>query len=98
WQPDLRGHVLMLEEGSEQMYRIDRALWHITANPAMRRVAGIRLGRCRAIPPNQPDFRQSAEHVVRHWCERPGIPSLGAADIGHDSDNKVVPFGRLRLA
>ncbi|HKF73080.1 MAG TPA: LD-carboxypeptidase [Stellaceae bacterium] len=98
WQPDLSGHVLMLEEVSEQMYRIDRALWHITANPAMRRVAGIRLGRCSAIPPNEPDFGQSAEHVVRHWCEVSGIPYLGAADIGHDSDNKVVPFGRLRLA
>jgi len=96
WQPDLSGHVLMLEEVSEQMYRIDRALWHITANPAMRRVAGIRLGRCSAIPPNQPDFGQSAEQVVRHWCEVSGIPYLGAADIGHDSDNKVVPFGRLR--
>jgi muramoyltetrapeptide carboxypeptidase len=98
WQPDLTGHVLMLEEVSEQMYRIDRALWHITANPAMRRLAGIRLGRCSAIPPNEPDFGQTAEQVVRHWCEVSGIPFLGSADIGHDIDNKVVPFGRVRPA
>jgi muramoyltetrapeptide carboxypeptidase len=96
WQPDLGGHVLMLEEVSEHMYRIDRALWHITSNPAIRRVAGIRLGRCSAIPPNEPDFGQTAEQVVRHWCEVSGIPYLGAADIGHDIENKVVPFGRLR--
>jgi muramoyltetrapeptide carboxypeptidase len=98
WQPDLTGHVLMLEDVSEHMYRIDRALWHITANPAMRGVAGIRLGRCSAIPPNEPDFGRTPEQVVRYWCEASGIPYLGAADIGHDIDNKVVPLGRLPSA
>ncbi len=94
WQPDLRGHVLMLEDVSEHMYRIDRALWHITSNAAMRGIAGIRLGRCSAVPPNEPDFGQTAEQVARHWCAVSGIPYLGAADIGHDIENKVVPFGR----
>lgn len=92
-QPDLAGHVLMLEEVSEYMYRIDRMLLQVTANPALRRVAGIRLGRCSAIPPNEPDFGQTEEEVARHWCERSGIPYLGRADIGHDAANKVVPFG-----
>ena len=93
-QPDLDGHVLMLEEVSEQMYRIDRAMFHVTGNPGIRRVAGIRLGRCSAIPPNEPDFGLDAEAVVRFWCGRSGIPWLGRADIGHDVDNRVVPFGR----
>ncbi|MFY9758290.1 MAG: LD-carboxypeptidase, partial [Pseudolabrys sp.] len=31
-QPDLDGHVLMLEEVGEAMYRIDRSLFHITSN------------------------------------------------------------------
>lgn len=95
WQPDLGGHVLMLEDVSEHVYRIDRAIWHITANPAMRGVAGIRLGRCSAIPLNEPDFGETPEQAVRHWCEVSGIPYLGPADIGHDIDNKVVPLGRL---
>lgn len=92
--PDLSGHVLMLEEVSEAMYRIDRALGQITSTPALRKVAGIRLGRCSDIPPNDPDFAQNEEQVVRYWCGRSGIPYLGHADIGHDVDNKVVPFGR----
>jgi muramoyltetrapeptide carboxypeptidase len=33
------------------------------------------------------------EQVVQHWCNVSGIPYLGRADIGHDADNKVVPFG-----
>lgn len=95
FQPDLSGHVLMLEEVSEHMYRIDRFLLHVTSNPEIRKVAGLKLGRCREIPPNDPDFGLDEEAVARFWCERSAIPWLGRADIGHDIDNKVVPFGGL---
>jgi muramoyltetrapeptide carboxypeptidase len=92
-EPDLAGHVLMIEDVSEHMYRIDRSLFHVTSNPSVRRVAGIRLGRCSEVPDNDPDFGAGEEEVVRFWCERSGIAYLGRADIGHDSNNKVVPFG-----
>jgi muramoyltetrapeptide carboxypeptidase len=92
-QPDLAGHVLMLEEVGEAMYRIDRSLFHITSNADIRRVSGIMLGRCSAITPNEPDFAMSEEEVARHWCGKSGIAWLGRADIGHDVDNKIVPFG-----
>ncbi len=96
WQPDLSGHVLMVEEVSEPMYRIDRTLFHVTSNPAIRKVAGLRLGRCSNILPNDPDFGMGAEELARHWCGVSGIAYLGRADIGHDADNKIVPFGRWR--
>jgi len=92
-EPDLSEHILLLEEVAEHMYRTDRAMFHITSNPAVRRVAGIRLGRCTDIPDNDPDFGESEEEVVRFWCARAGIPWLGRAEIGHDSCNRVVPFG-----
>ena len=94
-QPDLAGHILMLEEVSEYMYRIDRYLFHITSNPAIREVSGIMLGRCSDIPENDREFGQDEEECVRHWCEVSGIPYMGRADIGHDIDNKIVPFGEL---
>jgi muramoyltetrapeptide carboxypeptidase len=94
-EPDLADHVLLIEEVSEHMYAIDRALFHIAASPAIRRVAGIRLGRVTDIRPNDPDFGESDEIVARYWCRRASIPYLGRADIGHDSVNKVVPFGLL---
>ena len=93
WQPDLTGHVLMLEEVGEYMYRIDRSLFQLTSNPEIRRIAGLRLGRCSAIPDNDPDFAQTKDEVARYWCARSGIPWLGRADIGHDAGNMVVPFG-----
>jgi muramoyltetrapeptide carboxypeptidase len=92
-EPDLGGHVLMLEEVGEAMYRIDRSLFHITGNANIRRVSGIMLGRCSNITPNEPDFGMNEEEIAQYWCRRAGIPWLGRADIGHDADNKIVPFG-----
>lgn len=96
-EPDLTGHVLMLEEVSEALYRIDRMMFHVTSQPAIRRVAGIRLGYCTDIVGNDPEFEKSPEEIARDWCGRSGIPFLGAARIGHVADNHVVPFGRLQL-
>jgi muramoyltetrapeptide carboxypeptidase len=97
-EPDLTGLVLMLEDVAEHHYRIDRALHHIVSRPAMRRIAGIRLGRCSQIPPNDPEFGADEEAIARHWCAVAGIAWLGRADIGHDVDNKVVPFGHAAQA
>lgn len=94
-EPDLSGHVLLIEDVSEHMYATDRAMYHLTASANIRAAAGIRLGRIGDVLPNDPDFGEDGEKVVRYWCERAGIPFLGLADIGHDSDNKVVPFGPL---
>jgi muramoyltetrapeptide carboxypeptidase len=93
-QPDLTGHVLMIEEVAEYMYRIDRTLFHITSNPEIRKVAGIKLGRCSQVPDNDPVFEMDEVAVIQHWCAASGIPYLGRADIGHDVANTVVAFNR----
>jgi muramoyltetrapeptide carboxypeptidase len=68
-------------------------MFHVTSNPDIRRVAGLKLGRCSNIPGNDPPFGQTEEEIAQHWCTMSGIKYLGRADIGHDADNKVVPFG-----
>lgn len=92
-EPDLAGRVLMIEEVAEEMYRIDRTLFHVTSSANVRACAGVMLGRCAPIPDNTPDFALDEEAVARHWCDVAGIAWLGRADIGHDADNEVVPFG-----
>lgn len=94
-EPDLHDHVLLFEEVAEHAYRTDRAMFHITSQPRLRALRGIRLGRVDAVPRNDPDFGATGEEIVRYWCDRSGIPFLGSADIGHDAQNKVVPFGRF---
>lgn len=92
-EPDLCDHVLMIEDVSEYMYRIDRMMFQLASCPGAGHLAGIRLGRISDVPDNDPDFGEDAETVVRHWCACAAIPFLGAADIGHDAKNKIVPFG-----
>jgi muramoyltetrapeptide carboxypeptidase len=92
-EPDLAGHVLLVEEVSEHLYAFDRAMFHVTTVLASRRLAGLRLGRVSAVPNNDRPFGIEAEDIAQHWCSKNGIAYLGRADIGHDADNKIVPFG-----
>ncbi len=91
-EPDFTGVDLLIEEVSEHHYRIDRTMFHVTASPNVRRVARLRLGRVGDIPANDIAFGGDETAIVRDWCARSGIPFGGAADIGHDAANKVVPF------
>src|SRR5919106_1429172 len=91
-EPDFTGVELLIEDVAEHEYRIDRAMFHVTASPSVRRVAALRMGRMSDIPENDPAFGSDAESIVRDWCERSQIPFAGHADIGHDSANRIVPF------
>ncbi len=90
---DLSGHVMMLEEVGEHLYAFDRSVGAILSSRVARGLAGVRLGRVLDAPENDPKFDQTPEEILRYWCGRAGVPFLGAADIGHDAGNKVVPFG-----
>ena len=92
-EPDLAGVDLLIEDVSEHHYRIDRTMFHISASQNVRRVARLRLGRVGDIPENDPDFGRDEVAIVEDWCRRSGITYGGRADIGHDADNRVVPFG-----
>jgi muramoyltetrapeptide carboxypeptidase len=91
-EPDLAGRVLMIEEVAEEMYRIDRSMFHVTSSANVRACAGLKLGRCAPIPDNVPDFGADEETIARYWCDVAGIAWLGRADIGHDAGNAVAPF------
>jgi muramoyltetrapeptide carboxypeptidase len=92
-EPDFAGMDLLIEEVSEQLYRIDRTMFHVTASPNVRRARRIRLGRVSDILANDPEFGRDEAAIVEEWCSRAGIPYGGRADIGHDAGNRVVPFG-----
>lgn len=91
--PDLSGHVVMVEEVSEHLYAVDRLLFHVTAHLAPMGIAGLRLGRVSDMPENDRPFGSEPQAMAQDWCARTGIGYLGPADIGHDIDNRIVPFG-----
>lgn len=89
--PGLARHEVLVEEVSEYLYAVDRLFFHITAH--LGGIAGLRLGRVSDVPENDRPFGADAEEIARYWCQRHSIPFLGKADIGHDADNRIVPFG-----
>jgi muramoyltetrapeptide carboxypeptidase len=91
--PDLSGHILMVEEVSEYLYAFDRAMGNVTSHLTDKGLTGIMLGRVSDIPENDRPFGEDAEAITRRYCADAGIAYLGRADIGHDVDNKIVPFG-----
>jgi muramoyltetrapeptide carboxypeptidase len=93
--PDVIGHVILLEEVSEHLYAFDRAMFNITTALKDVGIAGLRLGRVSDIPENDRPFGETPLQIVKRWCTKNRIEFLGYADIGHDIDNKVVPFGML---
>lgn len=89
--PDLAGHVVLVEEVAEHLYSIDRLFFHISQH--LHGIAGLRLGRIGDVPENDRPFGANPAQIAQYWCDRAGIPFVGTADIGHDADNRIVPFG-----
>ncbi|HEU4961093.1 MAG TPA: LD-carboxypeptidase [Sphingomonas sp.] len=93
WLPDLADHVLMIEEVSEPLYRIDRMLFQMAHATQLKGIAGVRLGAVLDVQANDPPWGETLETMMARWCGEMGVPYLGRAQIGHDADNHVVPFG-----
>jgi muramoyltetrapeptide carboxypeptidase len=91
-EPDFAGVELLIEDVGEQLYRIDRTMFHVTSSENVRRASRLRLGRVADVLPNDPDFGSDEVAIVEDWCRRSGIAYGGRADIGHDAGNTVVPF------
>jgi muramoyltetrapeptide carboxypeptidase len=95
--PDLRNHILIVEEISEYLYAFDRAMFHLCSNLAAQGLSGIKLGNVSDIPDNDRPFGETPEAITKRWSRINGIPYLGRAEIGHDAENRIVPFGLLKL-
>lgn len=91
-EPDFAGVDLLVEEVSEHLYAIDRTMFHLASSANLRSAARLRLGRVTDILANDPQFGTDEVAIVSDWCARSGIPFGGRADIGHDAENRVVPF------
>lgn len=91
-EPDFTGVELLIEDVGEHHYRLDRTMFHLTSSTNVRKATRLRLGRISDIPENDPDFGRDECAIVEEWCARSDIAYGGRADIGHDAENRVVPF------
>lgn len=92
WLPDFRGHILVLEDVSEAIYRVDRMLTHLALAGVFDGVAGVVLGRCRGCAPESPqDF--SLQEVYQHHLLPLDVPVFMDAAIGHVTPKLTIPIG-----
>lgn len=89
--PDLRGHLLVLEEVGERPYRIDRMLTHLRAAGALDEVAGVVLGHltgCDDAPrKNGRPPSPRAVDVVAERLQALSVPVARGLPCGHEAPN-----------
>ncbi len=92
-QPDLSGVILAIEDVGEAPYRLDRMLTHWRMSGALKKLAGIAVGRfsnCDA-PAGYASF--SIEEVLRDRLGDLGVPIVSGLPFGHNGENAVLPVG-----
>ena len=67
WLPDLTDHVLIVEEVSEPLYRVDRMLFTMAHATQLKGLAGVRLGQISEVPDNDPPWGESLETMIARW-------------------------------
>ncbi len=93
YAPDFSDAILFLEDTGEPTYSVDRILTHLRQSGALRRVAGVVLGRL-VVPPRRrfpPD--RSLDDVLREALVPLGVPVIRDVPAGHVRAKKTLPLG-----
>jgi muramoyltetrapeptide carboxypeptidase len=90
---DLDGALLVLEDVSEQVYRLDRMLTQLWLSGALRKVAGLMFGQFTEIPEDTANEERPVERLLREFAEKCGVPCVMNFPIGHVADFVTLPLG-----
>jgi muramoyltetrapeptide carboxypeptidase len=93
YQPDLDGVILALEDVGEAPYRLDRMLTQWRMSGALKKVAGIALGRFSSCEPPEGYPSLSIEEMLRDRLMDLRIPIVANLPFGHEGENAALPVG-----
>jgi muramoyltetrapeptide carboxypeptidase len=91
--PDLDGAILFLEDVHEAVYRIDRMLAQLRLSGALRRLAGVIIGRITEIPRQAGDDAFGLAGLWQEYFGSLGIPVASGFPIGHIDSQWTLPIG-----
>jgi muramoyltetrapeptide carboxypeptidase len=89
--PDAAGCILLLEDTSEQAYRLDRMFNQLAQAGFFRRVSGVVLGSLKDCKPTRGPY--AAKTVLARAIEALKVPAVAGASFGHSSRNVALPLG-----
>jgi muramoyltetrapeptide carboxypeptidase len=92
---ELSGCILLLEDISERLYRIDRYLSQLQMSGKLAQVAGVLLGDF-SYDDDEPAEEESAVlEVLAEYLTTLGVPVLARFPAGHKRCNLALPIGGL---
>ena len=96
--PELAGAILFLEDVGEELYRVDRMLAHLRLIGALRRLAGVAVGRFTGLERAGGDGALGFDEVLETYFAPLGIPVAYGFPVGHIDAQWTLPLGiRARL-
>ncbi|HEV7364734.1 MAG TPA: LD-carboxypeptidase [Gemmatimonadales bacterium] len=96
--PELAGAILFLEDVGEDLYRVDRMLAQLRLIGALRRLAGVLVGRFTDLKRSGGDGALGFDEVLASYFEPLGIPVAYGFPVGHIEAQWTLPLGvRARL-
>jgi muramoyltetrapeptide carboxypeptidase len=96
--PELAGAILFLEDAGEDLYRVDRMLAHLRLIGALRRLAGVLVGRFTELKRSGGDGALGFDEVLASYFEPLGVPVVYGLPVGHIEAQWTLPLGvRARL-
>ena len=88
--------ILVLEEVSEDAYRVDRMMQQLWQSGLLRRIRGIVYGDFINCKHDPGDF--TTEEVLQYYAKLSGKPTITGLPVGHGADNLFMPLGvRVRI-
>jgi muramoyltetrapeptide carboxypeptidase len=88
FEPELKGHLLLLEDKGEPCYRIDRMLTHMKLAGCFDGLAGLVLGSFEDCGPVS-----EIVEIMDNFFKEDNIPILAGFEVGHGRNNITIPIG-----
>jgi muramoyltetrapeptide carboxypeptidase len=95
YELDLEGAILVLEDISESVYRIDRMLTQLRLSGTLAGLAGIAFGNFTEIPDDAANVDRPLERVLAEVAANCGVPCVANFPIGHVDDQVTLPLGAM---
>ena len=93
WIPELKGALLLLEETTEEPYRIDRMLTQLKLAGVFKQLSGIAIGKFVKCEAEEPEKAFTFMQVLEQHFKTLSIPVFYGLMTGHIENKLTLPVG-----
>lgn len=90
---DTRGKILFIEDLDEYLYHIDRMMMQLQRSGKLHQLKGLVVGSMSDMKDNAVPFGETAEQIIRRFCEPFDFPVWFGFPSGHIPENLPLILG-----